>query len=147
MVFLSELKSHVDFRLLVAYHDDSSASTALITERGGRSAVGKALQPFRKLVAAFVQTNRAVTFATWILSRSTDWEMQIVRLLEDFARAEFCRSCLRASRGFGMVRSSGSLNSSFKKSQNSFWSMTKCPCGHYFRLKHGARHSHRPPLC
>jgi hypothetical protein len=42
--FLSELKNSVDLMLLVACPDVTSASIALITKRGGRSAVGKALQ-------------------------------------------------------------------------------------------------------
>jgi hypothetical protein len=37
-------------------HGGSSTSIALITEREGRSAVGKALQPFRKILRAFVQS-------------------------------------------------------------------------------------------
>jgi hypothetical protein len=81
--FLSELKSSLDMRLLVACHDVTSAFTALITKRRGRSAVGKTLQPFRKLLPEFVQTHRAAIFAIGNASRSADWEMQILRLLED----------------------------------------------------------------
>jgi hypothetical protein len=64
VAFLSELKRKVYFQLLVAYHDETLAPTALITERGGRSVVGKATKPLRKLLPAFVQTHRAVIFAT-----------------------------------------------------------------------------------
>ena len=83
MGFLSELKSSVDLMLLVECHDAKSVSTALITKRGGRSAVGKAAQPFRKLLPAFVQMHRTVIFATGNASRSADLEMKVVRLLED----------------------------------------------------------------
>ena len=77
--FLSELKSSVDSRLLVECNDVTSVSTALITKRGGRSAVGKALQPFRKLLPAFVRTHRAVTFATGNASRSTDYSGRLLQ--------------------------------------------------------------------
>lgn len=81
--FVSDLKSTVDLVLLVACHNDTPASAALITQRGGHSAVGKALQPFRKHLPAFVQKHRAVIFASGRVSRAVDWEMQIVRLLEE----------------------------------------------------------------
>jgi hypothetical protein len=81
--FLSEQKSFVDFRLLVEYHDVTLAPTTPITERGGRSAAGKALQPLRKLLLTFVQTQSSVIFATGNASRLADLEMQIVRLQED----------------------------------------------------------------
>jgi hypothetical protein len=96
--FLSELKSSVDLRLLVEYHDVTSAFTALITQRGGRSTVGKALQPVRKLFPEFVQTHRAVIFATGNASRSADCDMKIVRLLEDLRPCGVFWNCLRASR-------------------------------------------------
>jgi len=60
-------------------HGGSSTSIALITEREGRSAVGKALQPFRKLLPAFVQKHRAVTFATGNASRSTDYSGRLLQ--------------------------------------------------------------------
>jgi hypothetical protein len=116
--FLSELKSSVDSRLLVECNDVTSVSTALITKRGGRSAVGKALQPFRKLLPAFVRTHRAVIFATGNASRSADWEMQIVRLLEDLRPCRVFSELFTSKHreGFGVGRPSGSLNSScFKK--------------------------------
>jgi hypothetical protein len=145
--FLNELMSCVDLRFLVECQDVTSASTALITKRGGRNAVGKALLPFRKLLPAFVQTHRAVIFATENASRSADWEMQLVWLLDD----------LRPCRVFSLFKGIekdlvlvGRLYPSIffcKKSLNSFWSMAKCPCTHYFRLKRRARHCHRPSLC
>ena len=96
--FFSELKSFVDLGLLVECHDVTPASTALITKRGGCSAVGQALQPFRKLLPASVQTHRAVIFATENASRSADWEMQLVWLLEDLRPCRVFWSCLQASR-------------------------------------------------
>ena len=81
--FVSELKSIVDLVLLVACHNDTPASAALITQRGGHSAVGKALQPFRKHLPAFVQKHRAVIFETGRVSRAVDWEMRIVGVLEE----------------------------------------------------------------
>jgi hypothetical protein len=127
-------------RLLVECHD-SSVSTALITKRGGRSAVGKALQPFRKLLPAFVQTHRAVIFATGNASRSADWEMRVVRLLEDF------RPCRLFSELFTSIEKDlvwiDRLDPSIvivKKSLNSFLSMAKCPCSHCVRLKRRVRH-------
>ena len=79
--FLSDLKSSVDLRLLVERHDATLVSTALT--------VGKTLQPLRKLLAAYVQTHRGVIFATGNASRSADWEMQIVRLLEGLRPCRF----------------------------------------------------------
>ena len=70
--FLSKLKSFVDLRFIVECHDVTSASTALITTLGGRSVAGRALKPFRKLLSAFVQTHRAIIFATGNASRSVD---------------------------------------------------------------------------
>jgi hypothetical protein len=127
--FLSELKRSVDLRLLVEYHDATLVPTALITKRGGRSAVGKALQSFRKVLPAFVQTHRAVIFATGNASRSEDLEMKIVRLLDDFRPCRgFFGVVYEHREGFGVGRPSGSLDSScFNKSLNYFWSMAKCP--------------------
>jgi len=69
---LSELQSSVDLGLLVASHDDTPASAAVIAERGGRSAVGNALQPFRKTIRALLQKYSAIFYETGIASRSAD---------------------------------------------------------------------------
>jgi hypothetical protein len=147
--FLSELTSSVDLRFLLECHDVTSISTALITKRGGRSGVGKALQPFRKLLPAFVQTHRAVIFATGNASRSADWEMQIMRLLEDLRPCRFFSELFTSIENKDLVWVDR-LDPSIvlvKKSLNSSLSMAKCPCSHYVRLKRRARHRHRLPLC
>jgi hypothetical protein len=113
--FFSELKSFVDLGLLVECHDVTPASTALITKRGGCSAVGQALQPFRKLLPASVQTHRAVIFATGSASRSADWEMHIVRLLKDLRPCRFYSELFTSIERIWCGRPSGSLNSSCKQ--------------------------------
>jgi hypothetical protein len=49
-------------RLLVASHDTSPASLALIVEYGGRGAVGKALSSFRANLPTLVARHRSVVF-------------------------------------------------------------------------------------
>ena len=82
MGFLIALSSTVNVRLLVASHDESAASTALIGEHGGRGGVGRTLQPFRAILRAFLSKH-----AAFVLGKEStppkDGEQQLVRVLKE----------------------------------------------------------------
>jgi hypothetical protein len=57
VVFLNDLRTAVDVRVLVASHDDTVQSKALVESLGGRGAVGKSLHQFRANLPGFLEAH------------------------------------------------------------------------------------------
>ena len=82
MAFLSDLINAVDVRVLVASHDDSEQSQALVHARGGRGAVGKSLLQFRSNLAPFLKAHSSVLFGKDGKVSLKDGENQLVLIVK-----------------------------------------------------------------
>ena len=83
VLFLNDLHTAVDVRVLVASHDDSVQSKALVESLGGRGAVGKSLHQFRTNLPTFLEAHSSVLFGKGGKAKVKDGENQLVLAIKE----------------------------------------------------------------
>jgi hypothetical protein len=83
VLFLNDLHTAVDVRVLVASHDDSVQSKALVESLGGRGAVGKSLHQFLTNLPTFLEAHSSVLFGKGGKAKVKDGENQLVLAIKE----------------------------------------------------------------
>jgi len=83
VLFFNDIHIAVDVRVLVASHDDSVQSKALVESLGGRGAVDKSLHQFRTNLSTFLEAHSSVLFGKGGQAKVKDGENQLVLAIKE----------------------------------------------------------------
>jgi len=92
VLFLNDLRTALDVRVLVASHDDSVQSKALVKSLVGRGAVGKSLHQFCTNLPTFLEAHSSVLFGKGSKAKVKDGENLLVLAIKELCSCRLIKA-------------------------------------------------------